>query len=91
MLADVSRRNAERTQLQIKQSGNPMTHHMAIFTIQERLDAAFPSGDYVLVSEGARTMDVTRVLVPSQLPRRRLDAGTLGAMGVGMGYAIAGN
>ncbi|KAI0218856.1 hypothetical protein L0F63_003550 [Massospora cicadina] len=46
-------------------------------------------GDYVLVSEGARTMDVTRVLVSSQLPRHRLDAGTLGAMGVGMGAIAA--
>ncbi|KAJ9068681.1 hypothetical protein DSO57_1026301 [Entomophthora muscae] len=89
MLTDASKRNAERTRLQIQQSGSPMNHYMAISTIQDRLNASLPSGDYVLVSEGARTMDVTRVLVPSQLPRRRLDAGTLGAMGVGMGYAIA--
>jgi len=67
----------------------PMSHYTAIAEVQRSLEKAFPGGDYVLISEGARTMDVTRQLVHSQLPRRRLDAGTLGVMGVGLGYAIA--
>lgn len=89
MLNEASRKNQERTRAQLQPSDGLMNHHLAISKVQASLETAFPNGDYVLVSEGARTMDVTRVLVPSQLPRRRLDAGTLGVMGVGMGYAIA--
>jgi 2-hydroxyacyl-CoA lyase 1 len=66
-----------------------MNHQQALNTVEEVLSKQF-SGDYFLVSEGARTMDVTRMLVSSHLPRRRLDAGTLGVMGIGLGYALAG-
>ena len=41
------------------------------------------------VSEGANTMDIGRTLMPNYLPRHRLDAGTFGTMGVGLGFAIA--
>jgi thiamine pyrophosphate-dependent acetolactate synthase large subunit-like protein len=34
-------------------------------------------------------MDIARTVVPSYLPRSRLDAGTYGAMGPSLGYAIA--
>jgi len=34
-------------------------------------------------------MDIGRILLPNYYPRSRLDAGTLGTMGVGVGYAIA--
>lgn len=43
----------------------------------------------ILVSEGANTMDVGRSVLPQTEPRTRLDAGTWGTMGVGLGYAIA--
>lgn len=43
----------------------------------------------LVVSEGANTMDIGRTMMPNRLPRRRLDAGTLGTMGVGLGYALA--
>lgn len=43
----------------------------------------------ILVSEGANTMDVGRSVLEQTEPRTRLDAGTWGTMGVGMGYAIA--
>ena len=42
-----------------------------------------------LVSEGANTLDIGRDMIGIQLPRHRLDTGTWGVMGVGMGYAIA--
>jgi 2-hydroxyacyl-CoA lyase 1 len=41
------------------------------------------------VNEGANTMDIGRTMLPNSLPRRRLDAGTFGTMGVGLGYALA--
>ena len=44
----------------------------------------------ILISEGANTMDQCRTVVPSFLPRSRLDAGSWGTMGLGVGYAIAG-
>ncbi|XP_061337364.1 2-hydroxyacyl-CoA lyase [Gastrolobium bilobum] len=43
----------------------------------------------VLVSEGANTMDVGRSVLIQTEPRTRLDAGTWGTMGVGLGYCIA--
>ncbi|KDO39260.1 hypothetical protein CISIN_1g011590mg [Citrus sinensis] len=43
----------------------------------------------ILVSEGANTMDVGRAVLVQTEPRCRLDAGTWGTMGVGLGYCIA--
>uniref|UniRef100_A0A5B6Z7J6 2-hydroxyacyl-CoA lyase n=1 Tax=Davidia involucrata TaxID=16924 RepID=A0A5B6Z7J6_DAVIN len=43
----------------------------------------------ILVSEGANTMDVGRGVLIQTEPRTRLDAGTWGTMGVGLGYCIA--
>jgi 2-hydroxyacyl-CoA lyase 1 len=43
----------------------------------------------ILVSEGANTMDVGRSVLEQTEPRTRLDAGTWGTMGVGLGYTIA--
>jgi oxalyl-CoA decarboxylase len=42
-----------------------------------------------IVSEGANTLDVGRNLIDMALPRHRLDVGTWGVMGIGMGFAIA--
>lgn len=43
----------------------------------------------ILISEGANTMDVGRSVLVQTEPRTRLDAGTWGTMGVGLGYCIA--
>jgi 2-hydroxyacyl-CoA lyase 1 len=43
----------------------------------------------VLVNEGSATMDIGRTVFLSDFPRRRLDAGSFGTMGLGCGYAIA--
>ncbi|CAI0451470.1 unnamed protein product [Linum tenue] len=43
----------------------------------------------IVVSEGANTMDVGRSVLVQSEPRTRLDAGTWGTMGVGLGYCIA--
>lgn len=45
--------------------------------------------DTYLVSEGANTLDIGRNMIDMKLPRHRLDTGTWGVMGVGLGYAIA--
>lgn len=45
--------------------------------------------DTYLVSEGANTLDIGRNMIDMKLPRHRLDTGTWGVMGIGLGYAIA--
>ncbi|KAL7033973.1 hypothetical protein ACKWTF_007801 [Chironomus riparius] len=45
--------------------------------------------DCIIISEGANTMDIGRSILLNNLPRHRLDAGTFGTMGVGLGFGIA--
>lgn len=45
--------------------------------------------DSIICSEGANTMDIGRTILLNNEPRHRLDAGTFGTMGVGLGSAIA--
>ena len=63
----------------------PMTYHRAMAEIQTIMPK-----DAVLVSEGANTMDIARIIFSMNEPRCRLDAGTFGTMGVGMGFSLAG-
>jgi oxalyl-CoA decarboxylase len=42
-----------------------------------------------VVNEGANALDIARNVIDMQRPRHRLDSGTWGVMGIGMGYAIA--
>ena len=42
-----------------------------------------------MVNEGANALDVARNVIDMEVPRHRLDSGTWGVMGIGMGYAIA--
>jgi oxalyl-CoA decarboxylase len=64
----------------------PMDFHGALgalrAVIKERPDA-------ILVNEGANTLDLARGVIDMYQPRKRLDVGTWGVMGVGMGFAIA--
>ena len=50
--------------------------------IEERPDA-------ILVNEGANTLDLARGVIDMYQPRKRLDVGTWGVMGIGMGFAVA--
>jgi oxalyl-CoA decarboxylase len=64
----------------------PMDFHGALgalrTVIKERPDA-------ILVNEGANTLDLARGVIDMYKPRKRLDVGTWGVMGIGMGFAIA--
>jgi oxalyl-CoA decarboxylase len=46
------------------------------------------TGEVYLVNEGANTLDLARSVIDMMEPRKRLDSGTWGVMGIGMGYAI---
>src|SRR5262245_12953968 len=43
----------------------------------------------IVCSEGASTMDIGRTQLPNFNPRQRLDAGSYGTMGVGLGFVVA--
>ena len=45
--------------------------------------------DMILINEGANTLDLARGIIDMYQPRKRLDVGTWGVMGIGMGYAVA--
>uniref|UniRef100_A0A8C3YRM2 2-hydroxyacyl-CoA lyase n=1 Tax=Catagonus wagneri TaxID=51154 RepID=A0A8C3YRM2_9CETA len=66
------------------QKSLPMNYYTVFYHVQEQLPR-----DCFLVSEGANTMDIGRTVLQNYLPRHRLDAGTFGTMGVGLGFAIA--
>ncbi len=64
---------------------SPMDYHGALGAlrtiVKERPDAIF-------VNEGANTLDLARGVIDMYEPRKRLDVGTWGVMGIGMGFAV---
>jgi len=78
--------NLARMASKLQNNNVPMDYHGALGAlrtiIKERPDA-------ILVNEGANTLDLTRSIIDMYQPRKRLDVGTWGVMGVGMGSAIA--
>jgi oxalyl-CoA decarboxylase len=67
-------------------NASPMNYHSALGVlrtiIKDRPDA-------ILVNEGANTLDLARGIIDMYQPRKRLDVGTWGVMGIGMGFAVA--
>jgi oxalyl-CoA decarboxylase len=64
----------------------PMNFHSALNVVRGIVKA---SPDAMLVNEGANALDFTRSIVDMYKPRKRLDVGTWGIMGIGMGFAVA--
>ena len=83
-----ARKNANIAKMEPKLLKNsvPMDFHGALGAlrtiIKERPDA-------ILVNEGANTLDLARGIIDMYQPRKRLDVGTWGIMGIGMGFAVA--
>ncbi|MGC2653936.1 MAG: oxalyl-CoA decarboxylase [Mycobacterium sp.] len=65
---------------------HPMRFFNALRTVRDVL-AGHPEA-YV-VNEGANALDIARNVIDMEVPRHRLDSGTWGVMGIGLGYAIA--
>ena len=78
--------NIAKMAVRLGKNSTPMDFHSALgalkTVIAERPDA-------ILVNEGANTLDLARGVIDMYQPRKRLDVGTWGIMGIGMGYAIA--
>ena len=64
----------------------PMNFHSALNVVRDIIKA---NPDAILVNEGANALDFTRSIVDMYKPRKRLDVGTWGVMGIGMGFAVA--
>jgi oxalyl-CoA decarboxylase len=64
----------------------PMNFHSALNVVRDIVRA---NPDAILVNEGANALDFTRSIVDMYKPRKRLDVGTWGVMGIGMGFSIA--
>lgn len=78
--------NIGRMAPRLENNNDPMDFHGALgalrTVIKERPDA-------ILVNEGANTLDFARTIIDMYKPRKRIDVGTWGVMGIGMGSAIA--
>ncbi|WP_315805097.1 oxalyl-CoA decarboxylase [Bradyrhizobium sp. SZCCHNS3002] len=78
--------NVAKMAPRLMNNNSPMDYHGALGVlrtiIKERPDA-------ILVNEGANTLDLARGVIDMYQPRKRLDVGTWGVMGIGMGSAIA--
>ena len=78
--------NVAKMAPRLMNNNSPMDYHGALGVlrtiIKERPDA-------ILVNEGANTLDLARGIVDMYKPRKRIDVGTWGIMGIGMGYCVA--
>jgi oxalyl-CoA decarboxylase len=78
--------NVAKMAPRLMNNNSPMDYHGALGVlrtiIKERPDA-------ILVNEGANTLDLARGVIDMYQPRKRLDVGTWGVMGIGMGTSIA--
>ncbi|UGV26156.1 oxalyl-CoA decarboxylase [Rhodopseudomonas boonkerdii] len=78
--------NVSKMAPKLMNNNSPMDYHGALGVLRtiiaERPDA-------MLVNEGANTLDLARGIVDMYKPRKRIDVGTWGIMGIGMGYCIA--
>jgi oxalyl-CoA decarboxylase len=78
--------NIERMAPRLQNNNVPMDYHGALGALRTII-AERP--DSILVNEGANTLDFARSIIDMHKPRKRLDVGTWGVMGIGMGQAIA--
>jgi oxalyl-CoA decarboxylase len=81
----VKQTNAVKMQAKLTTPTSPMNYFNALKAVSDVMQGY---KDIYLVNEGANTLDDTRNVVNMYRPRLRLDTGTWGVMGIGMGYAI---
>src|SRR6266404_1197712 len=84
-LAQRKQHNIDRMASHLAANPDPMDFYSALGAIKGVL-ADKP--EIYVVNEGANALDIARNVIDMRLPRKRLDSGTWGVMGIGMGYAI---
>jgi 2-hydroxyacyl-CoA lyase 1 len=83
-LADAGAANRAAVEAMETDCSVPMGYYRTLAEIRDQAPR-----DAILVCEGSNTMDISRTVLPNFDARERLDAGTFGTMGVGLGFAIA--
>ena len=81
-----SETNVARMAPRLQNNNVPMDYHGALGALRTIIK---DRPDTILVNEGANTLDFARSIIDMYRPRKRLDVGTWGVMGIGMGSAIA--
>jgi oxalyl-CoA decarboxylase len=84
-LAEHEKKNVESMAKRLAADPHPMNFSSALRAVR---DALKDKPDIYVVNEGANTLDFARNIIDMYEPRKRLDSGTWGVMGIGMGYAI---
>jgi oxalyl-CoA decarboxylase len=78
-------KNIAKMAEKLAENPSPMSFHSALNVVRDIVKA---NPDAYLVNEGANALDFTRSIVDMYKPRKRLDVGTWGVMGIGMGFAV---
>jgi oxalyl-CoA decarboxylase len=85
-IAERKDKNVAKMAETLAKNPSPMNFHSALNVVRDIVKA---NPDAVMVNEGANALDFTRSIVDMYKPRKRLDVGTWGVMGIGMGFAVA--
>ena len=78
--------NMQKMSTRLQNNNHPMDYHSALGVLKQAIS---DRPDTILVNEGANTLDLARSIINVHKPRHRIDVGTWGVMGIGMGSAIA--
>ena len=84
-ISDRKNKNLAKMAETLAKDPQPMNFHSALNVVRDIIKA---NPDAILVNEGANALDFTRSIVDMYKPRKRLDVGTWGIMGIGMGFAV---
>jgi oxalyl-CoA decarboxylase len=85
-VAEKKRGNVAKMAETLAKNPLPMSFHSALAVVRDIVKA---NPDAMFVNEGANALDFTRSIVDMYKPRKRIDVGTWGVMGIGMGYCVA--
>ncbi len=85
-IAERKEKNLAKMAETLARNPAPMNFHSALAVVRDIIKA---NPDAILVNEGANALDFTRSIVDMYKPRKRLDVGTWGIMGIGMGFCVA--
>jgi oxalyl-CoA decarboxylase len=85
-LAERSAQNVAKMSQRLAADPHPMQFYGALRAIR---DVLHENPHTYVVNEGANALDYARNVIDMSVPRHRLDSGTWGVMGIGMGYAVA--
>jgi len=84
-VAEQKQKNVEKMAARLNADPTPMNFSSALRAVRSALSNR---PDVYVVNEGANTLDFGRNILDMKEPRHRLDSGTWGVMGIGMGYAV---